>query len=222
MTGDFDTARDLQEKIFRKTNIVSDQNSLAVDLGSGQGIQALALCRTGFKVIAIDFNMQLIDELRNNSEGNDITIHEDNICNLKNYNYKPDVITCCGDTLAHLDTFDALETLIADCYSILNNHGKLFITFRDYSTEMKDVDRFIPVKQDATRILTCFLEYFSDYVRVTDLLYENINDTWQQKVSSYKKLRLSTRQMEQLLLETGFNIEYKETGRMNTLIGVKK
>ena len=52
--------------------------------------------------------------------------------------------------------------------------------------------RFIPVKSDENRIFTCFLEYTTNYVTVSDLLYEKEQTGWKQKVRSYNKVRIST------------------------------
>lgn len=44
--------------------------------------------------------------------------------------------------------------------------------YRELSSELEEIARFIPVNYDETRILTCFLEYEEEKVKVHDLLYE--------------------------------------------------
>ncbi|HNN81453.1 MAG TPA: class I SAM-dependent methyltransferase, partial [Leptospiraceae bacterium] len=63
------------------------------------------------------------------------------------------------------------------------------------------------VKSDDSRILTCVLDYTIDKVLVTDLLFEKIDNTWIQKVSSYEKVRISSNSIVELLEATGFKIE---------------
>lgn len=46
------------------------------------------------------------------------------------------------------------------------------LSFRDYSVPLQDEKRFIPVRSDEGRILTCFLEYSEDSVLVHDILHE--------------------------------------------------
>lgn len=97
------------------------------------------------------------------------------------------------------------------------------MTFRDYSTELEDTNRFIPVKSDSERILTCILEYYPDRIRVNDLLYEFENGQWVQKVSSYYKTRISQELVVSYLKRTGFGILMnKKDNRMITIIGQKK
>jgi hypothetical protein len=106
-----------------------------------------------------------------------------------------------------------------DSFTTLIPEGKLILSFRDYSTELKDSSRFIPVKSDADRILTCFLEYFPEKVRVTDILHEKEDGRWQQKISSYEKVRVSENAVLNILKDTGFNIRFKVThNRMLTII----
>ncbi|HNY11047.1 MAG TPA: methyltransferase domain-containing protein [Candidatus Wallbacteria bacterium] len=222
MTGELETAVKNQAEVFRKLNILPAKTGNAIDLGSGHGVQALALESLGFKTTAIDFNERLLDELKRNSIGTKIETAKDDICNILNYREKfPEVITCCGDTISHLPSEEILKTFFFDCNKILINNGKLFLTFRDYSKELTDVRRFIPVKSDDDRILTCVLEYFHDRVRVTDLLYEKIDGAWIQKASSYIKLRIGMEMVEYTMTRAGFSTEYKEAGIINTLIGRK-
>ncbi len=40
--------------------------------------------------------------------------------------------------------------------------------------ELTELDRFIPVKSDGSKIFTCFLEYEKETVKVHDIIYERI------------------------------------------------
>jgi hypothetical protein len=65
------------------------------------------------------------------------------------------------------------------------------LSFRDYSVPLLDEKRFIPVRSDERRILTCFLEYDTDTVLVHDILHERAGDAWETRISSYRKLRVA-------------------------------
>jgi hypothetical protein len=96
-----------------------------------------------------------------------------------------------GDTLTHLPDPKSVEQLFSLVVDSLHPDGRFVATFRDYTSPLVGDGRFIPVKNDSDRILTCFLEYAADYVTVHDLLHERNGSTWQQRISSYRKLRLS-------------------------------
>ena len=65
------------------------------------------------------------------------------------------------------------------------------MTFRDYTTARKGAERFILVRADADRILTCCLDYRTDKVEVTDIVHEQRGGVWELRASAYEKLRLS-------------------------------
>lgn len=223
MTGDFETKQN-EFKNFLKDNLIIPLSSKnAIDLGAGHGIQSVALAKLGFNVTAIDFNQQLLEELKVNAIGLNIEILNEDIRNISQLaNIEPELIICCGDTITHLDNKKEIEKFIADITSILKVSGKILFSFRDYSIELIGDNRFIPVKSDETKILTCILDYDKETVRVTDLLYEKTEIGWNQKVSSYHKVRISTEEIIKFLKTKGLKIQLnKVENRMINIIAIK-
>ncbi|MBS1491942.1 MAG: class I SAM-dependent methyltransferase [Bacteroidetes bacterium] len=219
MLGDFDTNEEKMREFFAGHGIASQTNQIALDLGSGNGIQAVALAKLGYKVKAVDFNEQLLNELNEHKSQYDIEVINCEAINyLNSLNKKFSLITCMGDTILHLESREWVKEFIKLCYENLESGGKLILSFRDYTTELKGDARFIPVKSDDTKVMTCFLEYSDDYVKVTDLLHEKINGEWMQFVSSYKKTRVLPEEIEQYLNDAGFEIESNEN--LNRMIYV--
>jgi 2-polyprenyl-3-methyl-5-hydroxy-6-metoxy-1,4-benzoquinol methylase len=222
-TGDFDKNRNDFKEFCIENEIKPFGSKYAIDLGAGNGIQTMALADSGFKVKAIDFNNQLIAELKSKIGSYPVEVFNDDIKSVRKYSKpQPELIVCCGDTLPHLDSCAEVQKLLKDSFEILVPNGILILTFRDYSTALLDTNRFIPVKSDSQRILTCFLEYSTDKVMVTDLLHELENGNWVQKVSSYYKIRLTRDLVSGYLKDSGFRIRLdKVTNRIITLIGQK-
>jgi ubiquinone/menaquinone biosynthesis C-methylase UbiE len=223
MLGNFDTNEERMREFFAAHGIASQTNQTALDLGCGNGIQSVALAKLGYKVKAVDFNDQLLNELSEHKSHYDIeVINSEAINYLNSLNKKFSLITCMGDTLMHLDSREWVKEFIKLCYDNLESTGKLILSFRDYTNELKGDSRFIPVKFDDTRVMSCFLEYSDEYVKVTDLLYEKINGEWMQFVSSYKKTRVLPEEVEQYLKDAGFEIESNENfNRMIHIISNK-
>jgi 2-polyprenyl-3-methyl-5-hydroxy-6-metoxy-1,4-benzoquinol methylase len=147
MAGDFDEKQKEHQQFLTKHQIKPSSTQFAIDLGAGHGIQSVSLAKLGFKVKAIDFNKQLLTELRLNSKGFEIEVIEDDICLFNKYiDTKPELIICWGDTITHLNSETEIEQLLIDCCEALNENGKLIISFRDYSDELIGDNRFIPVK----------------------------------------------------------------------------
>jgi SAM-dependent methyltransferase len=223
MAGDFEVKQKEHYEFLKQQRIEPSSSKYAIDLGAGHGVQSVSLAKLGFKVKAIDFNRHLLTELRNNSKGYDIEVIEDDFRSFNKYiSPATELIICWGDTISHLDNLKEIEQLLADCCNVLKENGKIILSFRDYSDELIGNNRYIPVKSDNDRILTCFLEYDTNYVRVTDLLHKKDETGWKQKVSSYKKVRISTALVEEYLLQSGMKIIFNETiNRLNTLIAIK-
>jgi 2-polyprenyl-3-methyl-5-hydroxy-6-metoxy-1,4-benzoquinol methylase len=221
--GNFDKNKENFRTFCIENGITPEGSKCAIDLGAGNGIQTIALANLGFEVTAIDFNTQLVNELTSRIGNLPIKIFNDDIRFIDRYGeLHPELIVCCGDTLTHLESAAEIHKIIKDCFEILTYNGKIVITFRDYSYELEDVQRFIPVKSDSKRIMTCFLEYTSEKVRVTDIIHELENDTWVQKISSYYKTRVSKEQVTSYIEEIGFQIILAKTdNRIITIIGRK-
>ncbi|HRE41626.1 MAG TPA: class I SAM-dependent methyltransferase [Ignavibacteria bacterium] len=208
--GDFISGKEKFISLFKNhkiTGSTGDLKEIAIDVGAGHGIHSSALAELGYEVLAIDFNQQLLNELKVNTAGQDVKTIYDDIKNLKHYaTQNPALIICMGDTITHFETLNEIEKILEDSFDILINGGKFITSFRDYSIELKNNDRFIPVKSDENRILLCFLEFFKDKVKVNDLFYEKQNGNWKFNVSSYCKYRLSENRMSEILKNTGFKI----------------
>lgn len=224
MVGDFDQLRANFQDFLEDNKVYPSETKVAIDLGAGHGIQSIALKKLGFDVTAIDFNDQLLDELKSYPDGQSIKTVETDIRNIKEYSgLKPELIVCCGDTITHLENKADIEKLIEDCANILSKNGKLIFSYRDYSTELNDQQRFIPVKSDKDRILTCILDYEPEKVKVTDLLHEKTKNGWNQKVSSYRKVRITPKEIVEMIENHGMKMTFNESiNRMQTTIAEKK
>jgi hypothetical protein len=86
----------------------------------------------------------------------------------------------------------------------LETGGTFIATFRDFSTAASELDRFIPVRSDERTILTCFLEFEPEHVKVHDLVYRRQGERWELGKSFYRKLRLSAQWVAATLRAAGF------------------
>ncbi len=188
--------------------------ALAVDLGAGSGHQSVALARLGWRVRAIDTSAKLLDELRGRAAGLDVVGIEDDLRHFERHLDGPaGVIVCMGDTLAHLPSVESVRRIFGDARTALAPGGALVLTYRDLSRALDETDRFIPVRADHDQILTCFLEYLPEVVRVHDLLYRRTADGWRLEKSWYPKLRLAQSDVERWLAELGFTLAHTATTR---------
>lgn len=202
----------------------SSTRGSALDLGSGPGFQSIALAQLGFApVIAVDTSPELIKELEAQRESLPIVSVLADLASLDEavaeINFE--IAVCMGDTLTHLESKDAVQALFDAVFRKLARGGLFVITYRDLSTTLAGLDRFIPVRSDDTTVMTCFLEYEdSEHVVVNDIVYSRDGTGWKMDKSCYRKLRLATDWVAVALRHAGFRIRSQgPAGRLQLIVG---
>ncbi|NBH07726.1 class I SAM-dependent methyltransferase [Amycolatopsis sp. SID8362] len=188
----------------------ADRGARALDLGCGSGIQTIALARLGYgSVVGIDISETLIGELEQRAAGHPAisAVTADFSAGLPTLVADQSFTTavCMGDTLPHLPDRTAVRRVVEQTFTALAPGGLLVLSFRDLSAVLTGLDRFIPVRADDDRIMTCFLEDEGETVRVHDLIHtRNADGSWHLRTGTYRKLRLSPGHVTEMLRSTGF------------------
>jgi len=218
MAGPFDAGCVASSQLFEELGLSPAVSRMAVDLGSGHGFQAIPLAQRGYQVIAIDTCAELLQSLADRKGELSIqTVQADITDCWDDLPADLDVVVCMGDTLTHLGCPDEVADLIRRVAAALSQGGTFVTTFRDYvSAPLQGDQRFIPVRSDANRILTCFLEMLEmndRHVRVHDIVHERSGSTWNLKVSSYDKLRLEPGWVGKVIQDFGLEIVIDRAAR---------
>lgn len=125
MTGDFEVNQQTFYQFLTDHSILPSSTKNALDLGAGHGLQSIPLARLGFRVTAIDFSSQLLDEMKRNAGGLNIHVLNADMKNILPFAHQGiELIVCCGDTLSHLESKEGIETLLRDISSVLVPGGK--------------------------------------------------------------------------------------------------
>jgi len=209
MRGDYGGSKVREGLTFFKEAGVSPRSGgRALDLGCGSGIQSIALAKLGFTVLSVDTSNVLLEELRSRAGDCEIQAVLGDIREPSVYAAEGpfEVAVCMGDTLTHLGTPGEVEVLVGGVRGAMEEGGTLIFEFRDYTAELKDADRAIPVRMDDDRIMVTFLEYEADYVNVHDMVFEKSAHGWEAKESAYKKLRLGAEEVAGYLEQAAFSI----------------
>ena len=183
------------------------ERRVAIDLGAGFGMHAIPIASAGYAVTAVDTSSILLTELQTQAAGLRVRAVEDDLLNFQQYlTDEADLIVCMGDTLTHLSRQSEVDDLLQMVARSLKPGGKFVATFRDYTHPLSGHTRFIPVRSDESRILTCFLEYGPEHVMVHDIVHERSGDGWRMQVSAYPKLRISPTHVERSLQKHGLTV----------------
>jgi len=208
-------------KQFDSLGLAPKSSRRALDLGCGSGFQSLALAQLGFDVVSIDSSAVLLDELRAHQDTAQVTTLLGDMRDTSLYSGRGpfEGVVCMGDTLTHLSTFSEVETILRSVRANLEPDGTLVLGFRDLTRELTGIDRALPVRSDADRIMTVFLEFEPEHVNVHDMIYVRENDAWTFAKSAYKKLRLSADRVAALLREIGFqHVEHSMARGFSTIV----
>jgi SAM-dependent methyltransferase len=192
MTGGPEVALRLGAADLSALDIKPAKGEPAVDLGAGFGMHTVPLARLGYAVTALDSSSMLLVELRKLAGSLEIrAVHDDLLKFSAHLTTHPVLILCMGDTLTHLSDLAEVELLCSKIAGALAPGGRFVTTFRDYMQPARGDARFIPVRSDADRIHTCFLEEEPHRILVHDIVHERREGTWATRVSHYPKLRLA-------------------------------
>jgi len=223
MFGDFETKAAEQRALLERLGVKAPRpGALAVDLGCGSGFQSIALARLGYRVLAVDFSRRLLDELTDRARGLAVDAIAGDIRDVARLVPQGvELAVCMGDTLAHLEREADIDRVVQGVATRLVAGGRLVLSFRDLSGELRDLDRAIPVGAWDDLVMTCFLEYEASTVKVHDLIWVRQPDGWRLRKGMYRKLRLAPARVAARLSAAGFAVERHDApGGMVALVGV--
>ena len=212
MLGDFSSAIERSRAELRQLGVgKAPRGARALDLGAGPGLQTLPLVELGYEVTAVDGSEALLSEL-SAACARARVIRADLLAAAGFLAGAYDLTVCMGDTLTHLRSEEEVRTLLAAVSAHLAPGGLLVLAFRDYSRPPpRSTDRFVLVRGDKERILTCCLDYRAGRVLVTDVVHELSPGGWSLRASEYEKLRLSPSAVASTLSAEGLRVERCES-----------
>lgn len=210
MQGGWDAKADQNRALFDTLGVrPSTEGDLAVDLGAGTGYQAVPLAELGYSVLAIDASAAMVEQLTARTSvvaPEQVTAIVDDLCRVDSHLDRPvQLFVCMGDTLFHLATHEDLIELLRTMYAAQPSGGRVVLSFRDGTTPASGDGRFLPVRSDADRVFTCFVEEVdADHLRIHDLVHVRSDTGFSQNLSSYTKIRIRTDWLVDQIVAAGY------------------
>jgi len=135
------------EGMFFKKLVSDNKLKSSLDVACSTGFHVIMLRRLGLDAVGIDASPKMIEKARTNSVTCGVTVEYilGDFTNMsKRFSEGFDLITCLGDTVAHLKSGQDLKKLVQEVYKGLNPGGLFVIQARNYDFVMKHQARFTP------------------------------------------------------------------------------
>lgn len=180
-----------------------------LDLGCGFGKHTIPLLEAGARVLAIDASHAMLRLLRASvpPQADVRTRCADIVVHLARTLLRPDAILCVGDTLTHLPGPVAVEELLRSCARLLAPHGRLALSFRDYSQWSSGETQRFEVRAEQHRRVDCTVTVLDEHVAVEDCVRDRLCAGWVARRHRYFKLRLDPLHVEEILRDAGLRVQ---------------
>lgn len=224
MMGSFEAKAEQEQVLLARLGLIPRSCRKALDLGCGPGYQSVALARLGFDVTGVDTSESLLEVLRRESHQLPVRGVLGDIQRLRDLAPGPwEVAVCMGDTITHLPSREAVESVLVSLAASMEPGGTVVIGYRDMSILPTGLGRFIPVKADNERVAVCFLEEEGpDTYLAYDIMHTREGAHWRFAKGCYRKLRLGADWLTGRLADCGLAVRHRETERgMTVLVAVK-
>ena len=210
ISGDFQALVEEERAYLEKVIKNIKPGMKALDLGAGHGVHSFALAKLGFHVEAVDNCAPIMESIKANKGTYNIRL---TVKDMRTH--RPlvpcDVITCMGDTLAHLGSWEEVSTFAAHLHTILKPSGFVVVSFRDFSADLKGSSRGVLVRSDDKRIFDCVMVFSAGFIDVVDCIHEKTSSGWTLRTSGYRKLRLTTEEVVKTFKARGLTVASQES-----------
>lgn len=135
------------EGMFFKKLVSDNKLKSSLDVACSTGFHVIMLRRLGLDAVGIDASPRMIEKARTNSVTCGVTVEYilGDFTNMsKRFSEGFDLITCLGDTVAHLRSAQDLKKLFQEVYKSLNPGGLFVVQARNYDFILKHRARFTP------------------------------------------------------------------------------
>ncbi len=208
MTNFYKSISDNYEKIFplnlKMVDFIfeSSQGKNYLDIACGTGLAAEELVKRGKKLKAIDLECSMVEAAKD--KGIDAAIM--NMLDL-DFDEKFDLVYCVGNSLAHLESFEEVETFINKVKMLLDANGVLIVQLVNFSKYLGKGDDFLgKLPSIENQGITFDRKYFAhgDKIRFYSILYAD----GQILENNQLLLPIEREHLEKVLIKLGFKCEF--------------
>ena len=221
------------EKLVRKNKVKS-----SLDVGCSTGFHVVMLRRMGVDSAGIDSSPKMIEKAKANAIACGVNVEYmlgDMTQLSKRFSEGFDLITCLGDTLAHIGNKKNVSQIINEIHKCLNPNGLFLLQALNYTHILKNKIRFLPPNLPPNLVNKTLFFKTLDFSRSSIILnltkhawHEN---KWAVSTFSTKIMPYTKKEIELLLRSAGlkkiksyqnFNFEDYDVNESNLILIASK
>ncbi len=199
------------EGMFFKKLVSDNKLKSSLDVACSTGFHVIMLRRLGLDAVGIDVSPRMIEKARNNSVTCGVTVEYilGDFTNMsKRFSEGFDLITCLGDTVAHLKSGHDLKKLFQEVYKSLNPGGLFVIQARNYDFVLKHQARFTPPtgSRNGTDETLFFrlLDFNPKSLNLSIAKFRRYENRWESSVHTTEIYPYLKKELESALKSVGF------------------
>jgi len=200
------------EGMFFKKLVNDNKLKSSLDVACSTGFHVIMLRRLGLDAVGIDASPKMIEKARTNSITCGVTVEYilGDFTNMsKRFSEGFDLITCLGDTVAHLKSAQDLRKLFQEVYKSLNPGGLFVIQSRNYDFITKHHARFTPPTgaRNGTEETLFFrlLDFNPKSLNLSIAKFRWHENRWESSVHTTEIYPHLKREIESILKSVGFS-----------------
>ncbi len=183
----------------------------SLDVACSTGFHVIMLRRLGLDAVGIDVSPRMIDKARSNSITCGVTVEYilgDFSTMSKRFSEGFDLITCLGDTVAHLSSRRDVKKLLQEVHKCLNPGGVFVLQTRNYDHILKQQVRFMPPtgSRNGTEETLFFrvLDFHSKSLNFSVVKFRWHENRWESSVQTTDIHPCTKKELEAELKSVGF------------------
>jgi SAM-dependent methyltransferase len=164
ISGIYEKMIDFEKKLKLRVDAYKNifpENGKVIDIGSGIGMDSVALALNGHEVVSCDISPYMIEQVNRNAAKYNVNINtEVNSFDTIGINYfgKFNYVVSVGNTIAHLKPGE-LNKAIKKIYRLLKPGGKIFLHILNYDLIIKESKRINNIANREGMIIIRFCDF---------------------------------------------------------------
>ncbi len=179
----------------------------AVDAGCGTGFHSFLLAQLGVAVTAVDISDVMLRKLSERAAASDVqirTIRAEFGLLASVVAEKYDAVFCLGNTLAHLETDEALHSALTNFAAVLAPGALLFVQLVNFERLLTSQQRIQSVRERAGKIFVRFYDFEPTHIRFNILTLERHEGALTHRLQSISLRPIRVRELLDLMQRCGF------------------